>query len=251
MLGYEFKANNRFHESKQVLLEKFFKYNREHLKPFDIKTKARIMTFNVEGFKNYGHVMSIIRDSDSDIVGLNEALFFDSLVKDRFLNDARNMGYEYIVMCNTLYGINVLLSKYYINSHKVIKLAKDPVKNRNRYALKVNIDGIKILLTHLDAFDQSGETRLNQIKQILDNINSTYIVMGDLNSISNSNVILELENSFTDSFKLLQINSPLMTSWIGSQIDYIYVGNDFPYQIFNCNVHFAYGSDHIPVYIDL
>lgn len=234
---------------RSLLMSQYNEYVKNNNVPFEMKTNVRIMTFNVEGFKQYDGILDVVRESDADIIGLNEALFFTDVLREKFKTDVTNLGYH-IVMCN-IYGINVILSKYQIKKHKVIKLIKDPIKNRNRYALKVDIDGINILLTHLDAFDNSGTTRLNQIRQILNNVDSTYILMGDMNSTTESEVVNTISESFIDSFDLLNKQSPEMTSWIGKQIDYIYIGKDFPYHVTNSNVHCSTVSDHFPVYIDL
>lgn len=212
------------------------------------KTNFRIMTYNVEGFKNYDGVLKVIENSNADVIGLNEALFFSDLLKDRFFNDIKMLQYE-IKMCNS-YGINVLLSRYPINSSKVIKLEKDPIKNRNRYLLKANICGLDIFLTHLDPFDNTGETRFKQICTISSHILPNSIIIGDFNTTKGSNVINFIETTFQDSFTKVEKEQPLMTTWSQRTIDFIFIGNLFPYKINNSNIYPNNSSDHFPVYID-
>ena len=216
---------------------------------FQPKDQFRIMTYNVEGFKNYDGILKVLEDSNSDIIGLNEALFFNDNLRSKFLNDMIRLRYN-VKMCNN-YGINVILSLYPINFSKVIKLEKDPIKNRNRYALHVKICNINILLTHLDAFDSTGQTRFKQIQTIGAYIKSDFIVMGDFNSIKGTNVINYLELGFRDSFTILGKDQPIMTSWTGKTIDFIFIGSSFPFRIIETAIYTSSASDHVPVYIDL
>lgn len=215
---------------------------------FKPKQNIRIMSYNVEGFKKYDAVIKVISDSDANIIGLNEALFFKDDIRKKFTDDVTKMGYN-IKMCNN-YGINVILSKDKITNCKVIKLCKDPIKNRNRYALKVKTYNIDIVLTHLDAFDSSGNTRDKQIVTIGENIHSDHILMGDFNSIKGSNVINLIESGFTDSFTLSGRNQPESTCWSNRVIDFIFFGRCFPYRPIDSNIVICDASDHYPVYVD-
>lgn len=227
----------------------YFNFAVNNMHEFIPKTSFRIMTYNVEGFKNYDGVLKIISDSNSDVIGLNEALFFDSRLRDKFLSDIGKLGYI-TKMCNS-YGINVILSKYPIDHSKVIKLEKDPIKNRNRYALHVKICNINIILTHLDAFDNTGQTRFKQIQQIGSYIKPDFIVMGDFNSVKGTDVINYVELGFKDSFTILGKEQPKMTSWTNRTIDFIFMGCNFPFRIVSCDVYPSISSDHFPVYIDI
>lgn len=216
---------------------------------FTPKHNFRIMTYNVEGFKDYDGVLKVISDSDADIIGLNEALFFNNILREKFTNDAISMGYN-IKMVNT-YGINVILSKHHISSSKVIKLAKDPVKNRNRYALHVNICSTDIILTHLDAFDQSGKTRFKQIIEIGSYIKNNFILMGDFNSDFDSDVVKAVRTCFTDSFSLVGKEQPVFTCWNGKTIDFIFIGNHSNIKLKDSNVYNSTASDHSAIYVDI
>lgn len=259
-------------------MEHYTRYISENQKSFPDKHNIRIMTYNVEGFKKYNDVIEVLRLSNADIIGLNEALFFEdktkhlSELRDRFIFDVSQMGYN-IKMCNN-YGINVILSKHEIVYSKIIKLCKDPIKNRNRYALHVNISyltnnenrcNINIILTHLDAFDNiisniningrnfnvKGATRLKQIIEISKYIgNENFILMGDFNSEKYSDVINLIESSFINSFDLLNKQLPNMTSWTSKVIDFIFIDHRFPYTPIHTGVYYSSASDHLPVYID-
>jgi endonuclease/exonuclease/phosphatase family metal-dependent hydrolase len=216
---------------------------------FISKCQFRIMTYNVEGFKKYDEVLEVLSNSQADIIGLNEALFFNDELRNKFQSDMTRLNYN-IKMCNN-YGINVILSKYPIEFSKVIKLEKDPIKNRNRYMLHVKICNINIILTHLDAFDSTGQTRFNQIQTIGAYIKSDFIVMGDFNSIKGTNVINYLELGFRDSFTILGKQQPIMTSWTNRVIDFIFIGSTFPFRVIETAIYPSIASDHFPVYIDI
>jgi endonuclease/exonuclease/phosphatase family metal-dependent hydrolase len=234
---------------------------------------CRIMTYNVKMFNNYNGVINVIIKSNADIIGLNEALFFN-ISKDKFINDITLLGYN-IVMCNDKYGINILLSKYTINNYSIISLGKDNIKYTNRYALKANIGSLKILLTHLDPFDITENTRLKQINIIMKNIDDEYLIMGDLNCLRKSDydinkydAIVEIDRrrniltktivtdfiepkGFIDSFVKINKIPPTISVWSCRRIDYIYIGQLFPYKINNSIIIPTSASDHLPIYIDI
>lgn len=225
-------------------------YTENETSTFDNRRNFRIMTYNVNGFKRYEDVINVISKSMSDVICLNEALFFDSFLYDRFLSDIHKLGYTHHEMCNK-FGINVVISKYQIMNKKLISLGKDPIKNRNRYALCCNICGINICSLHLDPFDTSGETRCRQIQKVLSKLDLSFIILGDFNDVYNSELFnYTRKMGFRTSFEVLSTNSPPITHWSCRAIDHILIGPHFLGIFYKSTVFKSFASDHLPLYID-
>lgn len=274
--------------NKSILISKFKKYISVNKKEFVKKDKdsIRILSFNVNNWTNcdnkytLNEIFNLITESDADVVGLNEAMFFSQKTRVDFDNMTKELEYKYIKMCNDKYGINIILSRYPIIYHKIISLGKDNIKKINRYALKCSIDinkkkPLNVLLTHLDVFDETEDTRLKQIKTIIEKIDSSYLIIGDLNSLRDNdylekewNLIVDNDekrcvdtqtkvtdyielNDFTDSYEMIKKDPPSVSVWSMRRVDYMYIGNTFSHNVYNSNIYVTDCSDHFPIYIDL
>lgn len=270
--------------SKNQLVQQYKKYINDNKNNFDAKNGLRILSYNVQLFKDiyqslsFNKLNKLIDDSNSDIIILYEALFLKNY-KTIFEEMIKKTKYVHIKYCNDKFGINILLSKYPITKCKILQLVKDPIKNMSRYAIIATITVgdklIKIAGCHLDVFDESEQTRKTQIEQVLNELDDEYILFGDLNSLRKkdyddnewNNLIKDCKlrnteaytlvtdfiekNYFIDSWNLIDKQSPKITVWSMRRVDYIYVGKNFKYSINNCNLLFTDSSDHLPLYIDI
>lgn len=270
--------------SKKELIEIYKEYIKHNSNKFDNKKGIRILSYNIQLFRDINNkysldkIKNLIDNSNSDIVILYEAVFFKKY-KTLFENIFAKSNYKYTIYCNEKYGINILLSKFPIVYSKIITLSKDPIKKMNRYAIKatINIDDKKlnIIACHLDVFDETEETRKRQIMQILNEIDTTYLLFGDLNSLRKSDYTekewIEFEydammrntkantlvtdliekNNFIDCWNFINKNSPKVTVWSMRRVDYMFVGKDFMHKINNCNLLIDSTSDHFPLYMDI
>jgi endonuclease/exonuclease/phosphatase family metal-dependent hydrolase len=271
--------------SKKELIIKYKKFINQNVSEWTKKEGIRIMTFNIQMFKNldqrdsFDELECLIKESDSDIIFLYEALFFTTEQKKKFSEMKICSKYKYIKYCNNKYGINILLSKFPIVEHSILQLAKDPIKKMNRYCIiatiEINNQKIKLAGTHLDVFDNTEQTRFTQIEQILSNIDEEYILLGDFNSLrrkdySNDewNYIIDdskkrntdahtlvtdivEKNGFMECWDFCGKTSPKITVWSMKRVDYIYIGKKFNYKINNVETHFTCASDHLPLYLDI
>jgi len=281
--------------TRSDLIKKFKKYTDDNHTPFlQVPNNCvRLMVFNVHMWKDVDNkyttdeILDTIISSNSDIVGLCESLFYkQSKLRELVFAKLKSAGYTYIEQCNYAYGINMLISKYPIITKKIIKLEKDPINGENRYAITATIDlrklhnstksfPINVILTHLDVWDETENTRMNQIFHIMSHIDSSYILMGDLNSLKKKDYLnsewLDIVNdsahrnvdakhmvtdymsriNFTDSFAIINKAPPKVSVWSMRRIDYIYTGIDFPYEIEDSNVYHTRCSDHYPIYVDV
>jgi endonuclease/exonuclease/phosphatase family metal-dependent hydrolase len=281
--------------SRKELLQEYAKYilaSPPNKTTFTNKkdNNIRVLSFNVQLFKNYKQqnnmkeLFHLLEQSQADIVILYEAVLIGKNY-DLFYKNVEATEYKYVKVCNDKYGINIVLSKYQIESTTIIRLIKDPINNQARYAILVSINVspnenkiIKIAGTHLDVYDETEITRLNQTQAILKQIDydeSEYLFIGDFNSLCSSDYHDErwkqiVENNtergvktqtlvtdllktcnFTDSFVKCGKDIPQVTVWCMRRIDYIYVGNKFQYEIEDSNCLITGVSDHFPIYIDI
>jgi len=245
----------------------------------------RILTFNVHMWKDYNNknkyseILDVIKESNADIVGLQEALLFDKVVSGKYKKDFERLGYIYQSVCNDKYGINVLFSKKEILSTQIIKLKVDPIKKLARYAISASIKlsdikTINLVVTHLDVYDESEETRLDQIKQILNIIPVNSMIIGDLNSLRLKDYNADEWNQIVTHDKkrgvkpqtlvtdFLETNGYIecsnyrdkminMTVWAIRRVDYIYVHKTFEHTIVEYDTYPTLVSDHYPVYVDI
>lgn len=266
------------------LFKLYEKYTNENNHEFpNKKNNIRIMTFNIHMWKNcrnnltYHEILKVIQDSNADIVGLQEIMLYNKTIKNTYLEKMKEIGYTYHVICNNT-GVNAVFSKYAILYSDVIKLVRDPVANIPRYAthckIQINNKDLDIVVTHLDVFDESEETRLTQIKHILNNTPTNSIIMGDFNCARKEDYTSEewedilkrdkkrnvdtktnvsdylKSNSFVDISEIVK-NKMDMSVWSMRRVDYIYVPIDFKYKISKYETYPSLVSDHYPVYVDI
>jgi endonuclease/exonuclease/phosphatase family metal-dependent hydrolase len=184
-------------------------------------------------------------------------------------------------------GINAVFSKYRFEAEE-LNLGEDPIMKmpRNAIICRFNqlISGPRDMIVagcHLDVFDESGKTRIEQMEMILNTTNRfanditgyniSIIVMGDFNSLRKADynneewayitalgkkrnvkviedVIPVIENNeFVESFTACQKN--IKTSvWVGRRVDYIY-GKNLNFD--QTSEYKVLHSDHYPIYADI
>ena len=264
-------------------------------------TTIRIIHYNVnlwksfEGKCNFDSIIEWLSTCHADIICLNECLFSSTseVTKPLFVYKIKNkLGFPYITMANDYYGINVVCSKFPFASSYTLPLLKDPIKKQTRYALHIQFQEWKnfhLLVTHLDAFDNTEQTRLLQIKQILNymkekNIQESSLLLGDLNSLLQSDYTEEewkeikkqdlkiglketptlVSTELKDARFIDIVNSSnfekgekeksiFISCWSNRRIDmcYIHSSSLLQKQIKNCKFTKQFYSDHFPLLIDL
>lgn len=247
----------------------------------------RISTFNVhlwknyDGKENYANIIKTIGEIDADIIGLQEALFFSKQSKDIFIKNMMDLGYAHIKICNPTYCINVIASKYPIKNTKIISLIKDPIKKQSRYCIICEIiiqqKIITVTCTHLDVYDDTENTRFEQIKQITSYLNKkeNVVLIGDLNSVNpkdytneewdnivknDSNRDVETQTKVTDHlkkciyidcFELSKCSRPSVTTWSMRRVDYILCSAKNNFAVNGCFIVPTLCSDHFPIVAEI
>jgi len=240
--------------------------------------KLSLCTFNVHFFTSrnnintFNEIFNDIQQINADIVVLEEAIFSSTFKKNCFFEKSHQIGYKYIKMCCDI-GVNIVLSKKQIDNVKIMKIGKD--KGGDRYAIYcyLNYHGkeLEIIGCHLDVFDDTENTRLEQMKLIMANSKKeNTIILGDFNSLrqndysslewqdmvridkernveSQTKLINYIESlGFIDSFVLGNEPTPKNTVWSKRRVDYIYIKSNLIKNI-KSNVYETYSSDHFPV----
>ncbi len=149
----------------------------------------------------------------------------------------------------------------------------------NRYSLycniKINNKDIDIVTTHLDVFDETEETRLKQIQEIIDKYGNDIILLGDFNSlqkrdysedywdkITNDDKIRSVisQTKVTDYLKSIKMkdcytklhkNEPIISVWSMRRVDYIFMNKKTKYDVINCFIYPSLASDHLPLVVDI
>lgn len=270
---------------------------------------CRIATFNVHYWtnpnetKNFDNIIESINSIQVDILILQEVNWgkssFFQFNKDFLEAKFKNLGYQELHFCEAekIYGApfgNAILSKYPLVSGDgaYLSLVQYNMTYRGEdrcyvgAALQLpNGKTIDVYATHLDVFDDSGETRLNQIKKLVGDINQrgnrkNILIGADFNENREKdyqyqvdgklvwNLLVDehearginpvpvavsqhLENSgFKDSFSYEQIPAPKFTVWTGTVVDFLYLKN-WNLEIDGCYVLYNAASDHLPVIMDI
>ncbi|OHB49007.1 MAG: hypothetical protein A2Y10_01045 [Planctomycetes bacterium GWF2_41_51] len=230
----------------------------------------RIMTYNIhwgEGrdkIHNIERIAQVIRESNADIIGLQEV---DNHFSHRseFINQAAelgrilNMNYFHCpsVPRKHLRGKgwfgNAILSRYPIKSTKLHKLpTQKGFEQRTCLEAKVEIDGIdyNFFITHLcytNIPNRSGQ--IEYVIKLLEKTNSPKILMGDLNENPNGECLNMIPPEMINTFDVAGSGNPFT---LGThRIDYIFVDESLQKRILNCKVLHNdvtdVASDHWPV----
>lgn len=251
-------------------------------------------------------VFNVIEKLDADILLLQEAASDNLEEFEDYKKILKAMGYEYGTEffgnmnegIDTPYGPfgNWILSRYpFVEDPQVVHFEKQaeptsPWKPEDRVhrcvihaKIKLPNDQIvSIYVTHLDAFDVTESTRLEQIKELVELVlhdsTENILLAGDLNSIrpqdyqkfptlwesivadswkrevpTPTDVLDYLkEKGFVDSFSLLNRLTPGFTTWSGTTIDFLMPQiAQWKLSIIDSGVYFDSASDHIPVFMDI
>lgn len=146
-----------------------------------------ILTYNIFGWKknktfgnNFSRVVKLLRESDADIIGLQEVIRNDKLEK---LAKELNMDYIFAPAMSSDFG-NALLTRFPIAKYSVHELKVGSHEIRSLICAQIKVANIllHVNVTHLDV--ESESTRLVQLKKIFDFVGSQpHLLVGDFNSL--------------------------------------------------------------------
>ena len=229
----------------------------------------KIMTYNVQHCKNYLEqkidyelIAKIIRESDAEIVGLNE--MFSDGEGSQFPNQTKILselsGYENYYFAEAIklrgaspYG-NAMLSKLPIKSVETI-IIPDPNPRmykgyyETRCILKATFEnGLTVLIVHVGLVQDEKESAF---KTLLENIvDEKCILMGDFNVEPDSpflDAIRARMNDAADKFDAPKLSFPSDKPTM--KIDYIFASKDI--EIVAADIPEIVGADHRPHTIEI
>jgi len=241
----------------------------------------RIMTFNINSFKNALDVhngpmgvINVIKNIDPTIAVLQELPrnFLEVFQFGMFKSEAQVMKEEmsklgYIHVVNGTQGLDsVIYSK--------IKFEKTQVNSLNcgRGLIDVHLEWtnetgstktLSVIGIHLDhAMD---DLRISQSKSILEHLERSqndsidyHVITGDFNSylewddhVTPAGIFANCKKTFVDSFCAIGWSQPYYTHWGTQKIDHVLVSGSLKDKVVGSYVYHTDVSDHIPVFVDL
>lgn len=238
--------------------------------------KIKIMSWNIWHGKHLNEIKEHIKDSNPDIIGLQEVIEMDKNGEKWNVAEeiAKELGYEWTYFkaftsdkSNPIYDQgNAILSKYKIEKSTCyflsgLELYKQTAESEPRIAIDAHISFgekmIHIITTHLAySFQfQQSEIRDLQMSNLLKTIHTNNtILMGDFNSSIENEVIKKISAVIQNAD-----SNPTDPTWTVYPFDYhghvenelkhrldnIFVSKDITVQKFE--VENSKGSDHLPV----
>lgn len=249
------------------------------------KGNIRILTYNVHGFKSrkwkktYLDILQVIHNINPDILIIQEVYIYkknEHIKQETLINDLHDQGFKHFQFTRS--GINMICTRKRFDFDSIeLDFGPDPINGISRFALvaKLKNTDLSIVGTHLDVFDESGETRKEQINFLLEHLKSekinNVVIAGDFNTLrkndysdpewkyitecdklrnvtTKEDIIPIIENNnFRESFDA--VNKKLKVSvWSNRRVDYIYGKN---INFIDSACYRSIASDHHPIYADI
>lgn len=227
------------------------------------KKKLKIISWNVHLFKDvYGaktnnEIWDFLDVHDPDIILFQET--FTPIHKNRFLSKYN------IAFHNITFGISIIVRK---GIEVTIRSSKLPKGNseEGRMVAAVQLYDLEIIVTHLDVYDQSDQTRLEQLKFIQERfidkemLDRTFIV-GDFNLVRKIDYSKSYWNklgqlpvlAWNQGIKKYGWDDYLLSDfsvWTGRRVDYCLTHNSNNINYRQQFVPTLY-SDHLPMFIEI
>ena len=249
------------------------------------KGQLRLATYNVHfwlgphqvrGEANEEEMLAVIAATDADVLVLNEFVpVRDTRLMDGLVERLERCGYtHHTVKGSPSYRdvtyVTVIFSRLPLEEREQLGLCEE------RHAVRVCVQGgLSVVGMHLDVYDDSGQTRVKQVDQVLAKTRQlrNVIFAGDMNALRRKDysedewakmaahdalrkVHLETgaidaieKAGFRDSFESAG-PPPKCTTWSGRRIDYVFA-KALDWKVANSFVVHSAASDHIPVVVDL
>ena len=221
-------------------------------------SQLKVISWNIWGGKNLQEIIDCLRETNADIIALQEVLQDEDGKNNNAEEIAKALGYEWVFKStNTLTpSMSYLLQEQHIESNKQwgnALLSKHPIienesfilsEKNSRTAIKIVIPfenkNITIFSTHLVHAAHSVEVRLEQVSNLLQLVsNNNTIVAGDFNDIPESESVSNMLNVMYKGADISPTNED-------RRIDYIFTTKDI--HVIEDGVIHSQASDHLPIY---
>jgi len=222
--------------------------------------ELKIMSYNIHHGKSLlgrytlDQIVGIIRESEADIIGLQEV--DTNFARSKFQNqlkyiaDKLSMNYVYgdnVNIVGAKYG-NGILSKHPIVSYENLKLPSGK-EQRGLLSSVIDVDGTKInfLNTHLGLSAAERLVQVQTISKYLETLSNDVVLVGDFNATHSSREVHEMSKKLTDvGYVTDNSHTPTFeVPFLSKRIDYIFISSNIKvrdYKVIRENA-----SDHYPL----
>lgn len=219
-----------------------------------------VMTFNIchgvnrEGEESLNSIIESIRDTQAQIIGLQEVDRFmpRSGFKDQAKEIAESLGYYFIYgetinILGVKYG-NAIISKFPILEYENIKLPGDSIETRALLRANIDVEGsiLKVYTTHLGLNARDRKRQIRAINLTIEQSTQPFILMGDFNGSPANEEIDSLTPMVSDIALETQKENIYTYAFYSdvpnTRIDRIYVSQDI--QVIDYYVLESMVSDH-------
>ena len=219
--------------------------------------KVRVMSYNVrnghgiDGVKDINRCADVIKKAQPDVIAVQELDSMSSRNKKYVLGElAKLTGYnDYyhrtIPYKGGAYGIGILSKERALS----VKFYPLPCRREPRGLLVAEFKKFYLLCTHLSLNEEDRVTSVGIIREVVSKLNKPAFIAFDMNARPASKPIVEFKKFakvLSDENKLtIPSNKPRAC------IDYI-MGTNGSFKVLkDCVVYDSYGSDHLPLYVDV
>ncbi len=253
----------------------------------DYKEKINIMTYNIrlntdaDGINKWDNrkegIVSLIKEEDVDILGIQEALpdqieYLSIQLKDyNYIGEGRNGGntgeYSAIYFKSEKISLKKEETFWLSETPEIPSIGWDAALNRIVTLGVFNIKNLKkeliVYNTHFDhigkvAREKSASMILNHIS-VNNYLNKPLVVMGDLNANNEEPSIKLLSEKLEDSFKIIPLKDSIgtfsgfdLSSKLSDRIDYVFIKNIKIIDYRHIDKKLPSGlwpSDHLPILV--
>lgn len=224
----------------------------------------KLVSFNIQHCRdyitkeiNYDLFVNVIKQMDPDVIVLNE-IYGEGSVKYpdqvRLFAERLELNYYFAKAINIANGSfgNAILSKYKIENPETIKISDPLVKDEDCYyesrcIAKATINGLLVIGVHMGLAKAEEKNAVNKILEIIKDIDSPFVIMGDFNMMPDSPILKPLLEKAIDTLKYLKREEYSYPSINGvDRRDYILASKSI--LIIDAKIMPYVASDHLPHY---
>lgn len=222
--------------------------------------KIKILSWNIWVDGNFDGIVSFIKQSKADVIGLQEVK--DNDPERKVISYIQRLGYEYVFapVLKIWDGIEyrdgpAVFSKYPILSNKKHILTKNESRAAAQADIQIKSKLLHVFSTHLSHTHQkSSEIQEEQVRNLIKLIpEKNSVLMGDFNALPESNTIKIVERCMTN---VDEKNQPTWSVYeegcevcrikeVVHRLDYIFISKNL--KAGNYNVESSRASDHLPI----
>jgi endonuclease/exonuclease/phosphatase family metal-dependent hydrolase len=228
-----------------------------------IMTQLKILSWNIWYHGQFNEIVSFIKSTDADIIGLQEVVPDDPTLD--VIGYLTKLGHHYVVapvlkLKDGRTMSNAIFSKYEIVNTKTHILSEVDSRSAVMADVRIGNTMLHIFCTHLlHTHQKPSDTQTLQAKNLLKVVPQNHsIVMGDFNATPDSIAIRKMREVLVD-LELATISTVNAHTFDcagcdpkrvdETRLDYIFTSKDLTASDFK--VYEVTGSDHLPISISV